>query len=254
MTEGRIHSVETFGTVDGPGIRYVVFLQGCPLRCQYCHNPDTQKVDGGEVKSAQVIIEDAMRYRAFLQGGGITATGGEPLYQAEFIAQLFALAHENGLHTALDTSGICFNEKDTKKIDEVLKNTDLVILDLKQMDDQKHRALTGASNAPVLAFARYLEKKGIPVWIRVVAVPTLTDDDAHAELLGKFLATLSNVKALDVLPYHTMGVQKYRTLGIPYPLEGISSATEEQARAFRDKILFARKKAKMQGKTLANCL
>ena len=254
MVEGRIHSVETFGTVDGPGIRYVVFLQGCPLRCKYCHNPDTQNVDGGKVKTAQSVIEDALRYRAFLKGGGITATGGEPLYQPEFVAELFALSHENGIHTALDTSGACFQEKDTAKIDEVLKYTDLVLLDLKQMDDQKHRDLTGASNTSVLAFAKYLEKKGIPVWIRVVAVPNLTDDDAHAESLGSFLATLSNVKALDVLPYHTMGVQKYRTLGIPYPLEGVPSATEEQARVFRDKILSARKKAKTQGKTQANCL
>ena len=241
---GRIHSFESFGTVDGPGIRFVVFLQGCPLTCAYCHNPDTQPLTGGKQMAAEQVIADAIRYRAFLRGGGITVTGGEPLCQPEFVAELFALAKQNGLHTCLDTSGICFAPGTVSKIDEVLRYTDLVMLDVKHTDEQAHKSLTGASNAPVLAFARYLAEKRVETWIRTVVVPGVTDQTEHAENLGKLIAELPNVTALDVLPYHTLGVEKYRTLGRTYALEGVPAATEDEARIFRDKVLAARKKVK----------
>lgn len=241
--KGYIHSVETFGTVDGPGIRYVIFFRGCPLRCKYCHNPDTW-ASGGEEKSAEELIADAERYRAFLKGGGITATGGEPLLQAEFLARLFDVAHRHSFHTCLDTSGAVFSERTREQIGRVIASTDLVLLDIKHIDDAAHRKLTGSSNAPVLDFARYLSAEKVPVWIRHVVVPGITDGEADARALGRFLGTLGNVKALDVLPYHTMGVGKYRQLGLPYALEGVPPATEEQALRVREWILQGRKEAK----------
>ena len=237
-TVGMVHSIESFGTVDGPGIRLVVFLQGCPMRCVYCHNPDTWSTEGGRPVEPSEIIAEYKKNRAFYSKGGITLTGGEPLLQAKFAEELFALAKENGIHTALDTSGITYNEKTAEKIDRVLDNTDLVMLDIKHLDTEKHRALTGTGNENVLAFARHLAERNIPLWIRRVVIEGYTDDPEELTSLGRFIGGLKNLKALDVLPYHTLGKAKYRQLGIPYPLEGVEPLDKIKALEAKQYILY----------------
>lgn len=240
--EGFIHSTESFGTVDGPGVRFVIFLQGCPMRCQYCHNPDTWELRTGSVRSAQSLIKDYQRNAAYYTSGGITVTGGEALLQIDFLLELFTLAKAQNIHTCLDTSGITYREEASpyrQKLDALMELTDLVLLDIKHMDSAAHQALTGHDNGNILAFARYLAQKNIPVWVRHVVVPGITDDPKQLTQLGHFIGSLPNVKALDVLPYHVMGVSKYRELGIPYPLEGVEPATREQAKEARRIILTA---------------
>ena len=239
---GFVHSTESFGTVDGPGVRFVVFLQGCPMRCQYCHNPDTWKMNTGAVRSAQSLIQEYERNKAFYAKGGITVTGGEALMQIDFLLELFTLAKQKNIHTCLDTSGITYRSGQSsynEKLDELMKVTDLVMLDIKHIDPEGHRDLTGHDNAGILAFAKYLEEKNVPVWIRHVVVPGITDDEGQLTRLGSFLGTLSNVKALDVLPYHIMGVTKYEQLNIPYPLDGVPPATKDQAAKAKKIILAA---------------
>jgi len=239
---GFVHSTESFGTVDGPGVRFVVFLQGCPMRCQYCHNPDTWKMNTGAVRSAQSLIQEYERNKAFYAKGGITVTGGEALMQIDFLLELFRLAKQKNIHTCLDTSGITYRPGESsynKKLDELMKVTDLVMLDIKHIDPEGHKTLTGHDNAGILAFAKYLEQKNVPVWIRHVVVPGITDDEGQLTRLGTFLGTLSNIKALDVLPYHIMGITKYEQLGIEYPLKGIPPATKEQAARAKKIILTA---------------
>ena len=240
--EGYVHSTESFGTVDGPGVRFVIFLQGCPMRCQYCHNPDTWKMNTGTKRTAQSLISEYDRNRAFYKRGGITVTGGEALMQIDFLLELFRLARARGIHTCLDTSGVTYRPGESdynRKLDALMEVTDLVMLDIKHIDPDGHKQLTGHDNSGILAFARYLEEKGIPVWIRHVVVPGITDDPAQLTRLGQFIGQLNNVKALDVLPYHVMGVSKYKELGIPYPLEGIPAATTEEAKNARQVILSA---------------
>ena len=239
---GFVHSTESFGTVDGPGVRFVVFLQGCPMRCQYRHNPDTWKMNTGAVRSAQSLIKDYERNAAFYKKGGITVTGGEALMQIDFLLELFQLAKQKNIHTCLDTSGVTYRpgaSSYNEKLDELMKVTDLVMLDIKHIDPEGHKALTGHDNAGILAFAKYLEEKNIPVWIRHVVVPGITDDENLLTRLGTFLGTLSNIQALDVLPYHIMGITKYEQLGIPYPLEGVPPATKDQAAKAKKIILTA---------------
>ena len=239
---GFIHSTESFGTVDGPGVRFVIFLQGCPMRCKYCHNPDTWKMNSGGLRSAQSLIAEYERNSAFYHKGGITVTGGEALMQIDFLLELFSLAKQKGIHTCLDTSGITYrpgNDGYNAKLDALMDVTDLVMLDIKHIDSDTHRELTGHDNAGILAFARYLAEKDIPVWIRHVVVPGITDDPGALTRLGAFLGELPNVKALDVLPYHIMGVTKYKELDIPYPLEGVPPATKTQAMEAKKIILTA---------------
>ena len=229
---GFIHSTESFGTVDGPGVRFVVFLQGCPMRCKYCHNPDTWKMNTGSLRSAQSLIAEYERNAAFYTKGGITVTGGEALMQIDFLLELFTLAKQKGIHTCLDTSGVTYRPGKSSyndKLDALMAVTDLVMLDIKHIDPEGHKDLTGHGNENILAFASYLEEKEIPVWIRHVVVPGITDDPKLLLRLGRFLGTLTNIQALDVLPYHIMGVSKYQELGIPYPLEGVEPATRQQA-------------------------
>ena len=229
---GFVHSTESFGTVDGPGVRFVVFLQGCPMRCKYCHNPDTWKMNSGSVRSAQSLLQEYDRNAAFYSKGGITVTGGEALMQIDFLLELFTLAKQKGIHTCLDTSGVTYRPGESsynRKLDALMAVTDLVMLDLKHIDPEGHKELTGHGNEGILAFAKYLEQKQVPTWIRHVVVPGITDDPGLLERLGRFIGTLSNVTALDVLPYHIMGVSKYQELGIPYPLEGTEPATRKQA-------------------------
>ena len=235
--KGRIHSTESFGTVDGPGIRFVVFFQGCPLRCMYCHNPDTWDFGGGRETTAEELINEYESYKEFLRSGGITATGGEPLAQPGFLAELFSMAKSKGIHTCLDTSAGVFDPVHPEKTDEVLKYTDLVMLDIKHIDDESHKRLTGMSNRNILAFAEHIRNLGIPVWIRHVIVPGITDDPDELFSLGRYLSGLSNLKALDVLPYHDMAKQKYRELGIAYPLEDTPPLTKEEAIKARETIL-----------------
>lgn len=226
--KGFIHSFESFGTVDGPGIRFVVFTQGCPLRCRYCHNPDTWE-QGGQAYEAAEVAKKVLRYKNYFKdGGGVTVSGGEPMLQREFLIELFTLLKKEGIHTALDTSGFCFDPNEKEKFDGLLAVTDLVLLDIKHIDGKEHERLTGKDNAHTLAFARYLNGKKIPVWIRYVLVPDITDDDGALEKLREFIDTLDNVEKVEVLPYHTLGVEKYKKLGIVYPLEGVQPPTKER--------------------------
>lgn len=222
--KGRIHSLESFGTVDGPGVRYVVFTQGCPMRCAYCHNPDTWPMTGGKMIEPSYIIEQYERNIGFYKGGGITVTGGEPLMQIDFLIDLFTLAKEKEIHTCIDTSGIAFNPQNEgliKKFDQLMKLTDLVMLDIKHIDPEKHKELTQQPNDGILTFCSYLNAQNVDMWIRHVVVPGITDDDSYLYKLGYFIGQFHNLKALDVLPYHTMGEAKYEKLGMEYKLKDV---------------------------------
>lgn len=244
---GNIHSTESCGAVDGPGIRFVVFMQGCPLRCKYCHNPDSWSVEMNTPMTVDEIMQKYEGVKEFVKGG-ITVTGGEPMMQAEFVTELFKTARNRNIHTALDTSGILFNPEDTSVTDELLKYTNLVLLDIKHINDEEHKKLTGSSNKNVLAFAHYLSDKNIPVWIRHVVVKGITLDEKYLRELGRFLSTLKNVNALDVLPYHNMAVPKYEALNIDYPLKNTPPTTKEEAIYARNIILEEYKKSLAQNK------
>lgn len=226
---GRIHSFESFGTVDGPGIRFVVFMQGCPLRCKYCHNPDTWEFSGGKKYTPEEVAAQALRYKSYFSGGGgVTVSGGEPLLQIEFVTELFTILKEKGVHTALDTSGILFNPENPAAVDKLLNVCDLVLLDIKHIDDKEHAHLTGSSNKSVLAFAKYLSDKGKDIWIRHVLVEGITDNDLYLHSLKEFIDGLSTVKKVEVLPYHSMGEVKYEKLGLSYPLKGLTPPAAER--------------------------
>lgn len=268
-TTGYIHSIDSFGSVDGPGVRFVTFLQGCHMRCRYCHNPDTWKLANADAVSEQPISENAaqahantvqntasdsaapssvcnykemtpsalirqaLRYKRYWgKEGGITVSGGEPLLQIDFMNELFRLAKENGVGTVLDTAGQPFTRENPffSKLTDLMENTDLVMLDLKHIDPEKHRALTGHSNENILAFARYLNEIGKPMWIRHVLVPGVTDDNENLHGIRAFLDTLSNVKKVEVLPYHTLGIYKWESLGIPYTLKDVDPPTAESVK------------------------
>jgi pyruvate formate-lyase 1-activating enzyme len=236
---GRIHSVETCGTVDGPGIRFVIFTQGCPLRCLYCHNPDCRDPQAGQLVTVESLIAEIQRYKNYLRGGGVTATGGEPLMQPTFVAEIFRRCHELGLHTALDTSG--YGQLEAAK--PVLEHTDLVLLDIKSYLPELYRKVTGVSLEPTLNLARYLDQIHKPTWIRFVLVPGLTDPEENIKGLAQFVATLSNVERVEVLPFHKMGEYKWQQLGLPYTLADVDPPTPEQVnhalQIFRDQGLVA---------------
>lgn len=222
--QGRIHSLESFGTVDGPGVRFVVFVQGCPMRCAYCHNPDTWEMNAGTLMEPAYIIEQYERNIGFYKGGGITVTGGEPLMQVDFLLDLFTQAKAKNIHTCIDTSGIAFNPDNAalmEKMDRLMELTDLVMLDIKHIDPEKHKELTAQPNTNILKFAAYLNEKNVDMWIRHVIVPGITDDDEYLFQLGYFIGQFHNLKALDALPYHTMGEKKYESLGMQYKLSGV---------------------------------
>ena len=223
----KVHSVETFGTVDGPGIRYVLFLQGCPLKCKYCHNRDTWDSSFGTVKTLDEILSEIKRYTAYFKTshGGVTVSGGEPLLQAQFVTELFKELHKLNIHTALDTAGsIPINDT----IKELLSYTDLVILDVKHINDEKAKELTGLSNKNNLDFAKYVDANNIPMWVRQVLVPGYTDSPEDLKELKKFIDSLSNVKRVEILPYHKLGEFKWTNLGEEYPLKTVSQPTDEQ--------------------------
>lgn len=239
---GHIHSIETFGTVDGPGIRLVVFFKGCPMRCKYCHNPDTWKMSGGREMTAEEILDEYERGKSFYKNGGITATGGEPLMQMEFLTELFKKAKAKGIHTCLDTSGILFSQEKKAEFDALTEVCDLVMLDIKHIDDEEHKKLTAHSNKAVLEYLQYLSGKQIPVWIRHVVVPGITLNDEYLERLGRYIARYKNIQALDVLPYHSMAKKKYSELKMVYPLADTPDATKEDAVHARKVIINAMKK------------
>lgn len=244
---GFVHSTESFGTVDGPGIRFVVFLQGCPMRCLYCHNPDTWEIGKGELRSTQELLDEYDGVKEFLKDGGLTVSGGEPLAQIGFVTELFEKAKQKGIHTCLDTSGILFTPENTERFDCLMKYTDLVLLDIKHIDDERHRKLTGHSNERILSFAKYLSDKGVPIWIRHVLVPTVTNNDVYLRSLGRFIAELKTLKAIDVLPYHSMAKAKYEQMGLTYKLGDTPQATKQQAEHARDVIMQGlREKLKMK--------
>lgn len=231
MAEGRIHSTESFGSVDGPGVRFVIFVQGCSLRCRYCHNPDTWDAQGGEWKTADELLDTAERYRSYWGSeGGITVSGGEPLLQIDFLLELFRKARQRGIHTCVDTAGQPFTRKEPffSAFRELCDVTDLFMVDIKHIDEAAHVRLTGKTNRNILDMLRYLSDIGKPVWIRHVLVPGITDDDDALRHTADFIRTLGNVEKVEVLPYHSFGAYKWDTLGIPYSLNGVEPPTKER--------------------------
>lgn len=232
--QGRVHSIESFGSADGPGVRFLVFLQGCPMRCRYCHNPDTWRRDGGTLMSTDEILDRAERYRSYWGAeGGITVSGGEALLQPAFVAELFERAHERGINTCLDTSLAPFTREEPlfSQLKRAFDACDLVIADIKHIDPQIHRDLTGRDNANILDGLRWLAERGQALWIRQVLVSGFTDDDGSLRRTRAFIASLgAAVKRVEVLPYHTLGIFKWEELGIPYTLGDVAPPTPERTR------------------------
>lgn len=243
--DGRVHSLETFGLVDGPGVRFVVFMQGCRMRCKYCHNPETWSLEGGTMWTAKDLFERAYRYKPYWMrsgklNGGITVSGGEPLLQIEFLIEFFQLAKAKGIHTTIDTAGNPFNMEDAEwmaKFDQLMEVTDLFMLDLKQMDEEAHKDLTKWGNQNILQMAQYLSDHGKEMWIRRVLVPGVTDDDDDLETLGAFIKSLKTVSRVEVLPYHTLGLFKWENIGVEYPLEGVRIPDADEVKHAEDLII-----------------
>ena len=239
MTKGYIHSLESFGSVDGPGVRFIIFTSGCAMRCQFCHNPDTWNMQSGTAYTADELIEKAIRYRSYWGSeGGITVSGGEPLLQIDFLLELFKKAKEEGIHTTIDTSGNPFTREEPffGKFEELMQLTDLVLLDIKHIDDEQHQILTGHTNSNILDLAKYLSDIGKPVWIRHVLVPERSDKDEYLDRLHEFISNLKNIERVEVLPYHTLGVYKWKELGISYQLEGIEPPGKERVESAKRKL------------------
>ena len=231
MTLGNIHSIESFGAVDGPGVRYVIFLKGCNMRCAFCHNPDTRCFDKNNLMSADDLLKKAIKYKPYRKNnGGITVSGGEPLLQIDFVIELFKKAKELGISTCLDTSAEPFNTSTDflNKFDELIKYTDLVLFDIKHIDDKEHIKLTLKSNKNILACAKYLSDHGVKLWVRYVLVPTINTQEHYLKDLRNFIDTLTTIERVEVLPYHTFGVYKYKELGLKYRLEGINEPSEHE--------------------------
>lgn len=227
MIKGKIHSVESMGLVDGPGIRVVVFMQGCALRCLYCHNPDTWTLDGNKDAldfTPEELVNKISRFRSYFEksGGGVTFSGGDPLKQPEFLKETLKLCKEAGIHTTLDTSGVGFGD-----YEEILKYTDLVLYDVKHLTREGYKDMTGIEIDETQKFLEACKKMGTKMWIRQVVVPGKTDSEEYIRELGKFIKTLNNVEKVELLPYHLLGVNKYETLGIKYRLEGLEAMDKE---------------------------
>ena len=237
--KGAIHSIETFGSVDGPGVRFVVFVKGCALRCKYCHNVDTWDPHSDDMRTADEILDQAERYKSYWgSDGGITVSGGEPLLQIDFLIDLFKKAKERGINTCIDTAGQPFtrNEPFFSKFNELMDYTDLLLVDIKHIDAEEHVKLTGKSNENIKDFIKYLSEIGKPIWIRHVLVPTITDNDEYLKRTREFIEELSNVEKIEVLPYHSMGEYKREELKIPYSLKNIEAPSQERV-ANAEKIL-----------------
>ena len=231
VLEGYIHSIESFGSVDGPGVRFIIFFAGCPLRCKFCHNPDTWDMTKGEKRTAESLIEEALDCRSYWgKHGGITVSGGEPLAQIDFLTELFTKAKEQDINTCIDTSGGPFTKEgpwfDTFR--QLMDVTDLLLMDIKHIDDAEHLELTGRHNGNIIEMFRYLDEINKPIWIRHVLVPGISDKDEYLERTAEFIRTLHNVDRVEILPYHTLGIPKYEKLGLEYPLKGVDSPTAER--------------------------
>jgi len=229
---GRVHSIESCGTVDGPGIRFVIFMQGCALRCKYCHNPDTWEINKGKEYTPQELMEEIRKYKSFMKfsGGGVTFTGGEPLLQAEFVAKVSKMCKEEGISVAIDTSGFVWNEA----VKEVLENTDIVLLDIKNYDPIIYRKVTGAPLEPTLHLMEYLKAKNINTWVRYVLVPGLTDNLANIEELSSYLDNFPNVSKIELLGFHKMGEYKWKELGFEYTLTDTKEPSKELMEKVKD--------------------
>jgi len=237
MIKGYIHSTESFGSVDGPGVRFLIFLKGCDMRCRYCHNPDTWEKNCGEEMTADELLKKALRYKSYWRkDGGITVSGGEALLQIDFLIELFEKAKEVGINTCLDTSAQPFTREEPffSKFERLMKSTDLVLLDIKHIDSAEHKKLTGHGNENILDCARYLDSIHKPIWIRHVLVPGITDDDTYLHQTRDFIDTLSNVDKVEVLPYHTLGTFKYEEMGISYSLKDVNPPTPERIKNAED--------------------
>ena len=233
MLTGRIHSFETFGSVDGPGVRFVIFMQGCRMHCKYCHNPDSWKIGAGEEKTVDEVLNYALRYKSYWgKDGGITVSGGEPLLQIDFITELFKKAKAQGINTTIDTAANPFSRDPAflTKFDELLKYTDLLMVDIKHIDNTSHKALTKVENTNILDCLKYLDEKQKPVWIRHVLVPGITDNEEALSRLYEFIKSLTNVKRVEILPYHSFGMFKWEALGLKYELKDTPSPDEEQVK------------------------
>jgi pyruvate formate lyase activating enzyme len=233
MIRGAIHSTESFGSVDGPGIRFLIFLKGCRMRCRYCHNVDTWDPHSDDLRTAEELLDQAERYRSYWgKEGGITVSGGEPLLQVDFLLDLFRKAKARGINTAIDTAGQPFTREEPffSKFQELMRYTDLLLMDIKHIDPVEHRKLTGWPNDAIIDLFRYLSDIGKPVWIRYVLVPGITDDDVWLRKTRDFIVTLKNVKKIEVLPYHSMGEYKWKELGIPYSLAGVEPPSAERVK------------------------
>lgn len=228
---GCIHSTESFGSVDGPGVRFIIFVTGCPLRCQFCHNPDTWKMTDGEKTEVDALVKKALRCKPYWRnGGGITVSGGEPLMQIDFLIELFKQFKKEGIHTTIDTCGAPFTREEPffSKFEELMKYTDLLLVDIKHIDNEKHIELTGRPNENILDMMRYLSDIKKPIWIRHVLVPGMSDKDEYLIKTREFIDTLDNVERVEVLPYHTLGVSKWEQLGYEYKLKDVEPPTEER--------------------------
>ena len=234
---GHIHSIETCGTVDGPGMRYVVFFKGCPMRCAYCHNPDTWDPTGGEDHTADDLLAQFDSMKEFYKNGGITATGGEPLMQIDFLTELFEKAKAKGIHTCLDTSGVTFHRDNPAllaKFDRLMKVTDLIMLDIKHINPEEHMKLCKQPNDNILDFAKSIDEKGVDIWIRHVIVKDITLIDHYLDELGYFIGGLKHLKALDVLPYHNMAIEKYKKLKIKNKLKDVEQMDIEKCKKLEE--------------------
>ncbi|EOD01166.1 pyruvate formate-lyase-activating protein [Caldisalinibacter kiritimatiensis] len=222
---GKIHSIESLGLNDGPGVRFVVFFQGCNLRCVYCHNPDTWSIASGEEITPKQLVNKAIRFKSYFKSsqGGVTCSGGEPLLQPDFLIEFLKLCKKNGIHTAIDTAGVGIG-----KYEEILKYTDLVLLDIKHIDEKGYEKIAGGNYDEFRRFVKVLKKTDIDLWIRHVVVPTMTDSESHINSLRDIIGGFDNVKKIELLPYHTLGVNKYKKMDIPYKLEGVKPMDKEK--------------------------
>ena len=238
--QGYVHQLESFGSVDGPGVRFIIFFSGCPFRCLYCHNPDTWEMTRGKLYTAEELLDEAESCRDYWgKKGGITVSGGEALLQIDFVTELFTLAKEKGVNTCLDTSGNPFTREEPfySKFEKLMEVTDLFMLDIKEIDEDEHKKLTGQTNKNILDMATCLSDHGKAMWIRHVLVPGITDDDGQLHRLRAFIDTLKTVERVEILPYHTLGVFKWKELGIPYALEDVEPPTKEQVEHAREIII-----------------
>ena len=227
--EGRYHSIESFGNVDGPGTRMVLFLQGCPLRCLYCHNADTWLMNDGKTITVDEVVTRFEKNQAFYRNGGITVSGGEPLLQIEFITELFTKLKAKGIHTCIDTSGAVYqpgNLHQSEKLKKMLEVTDLLLIDIKHIDTHKNKILTGQPNEHMLEFIRFVDEQAVSYRIRHVLVPGYSDDEQDLYQMGKFIGELKYAKALEVLPYHSMGENKWDMMGMEYPLKDLEAPSD----------------------------